>query len=195
MNIKKYMLLLALPLGLCVVTPAYSSVITGSQSAIHEITGGLDGDIDTTGLASDGEVDTLSAGANRIIQTVNIDNNYEEGFKVTMASTNSLLLKRATTHSDASAYGATVVTEIAYTLGLMENESNTGTLGTGTAPADFTSAHPLTVAVPTMTRAQTTATVGYDLDVIVNVAATPSLLQGNYTDTLTLTWALCDEPG
>ena len=187
------MLLLALPLGLCVVTPAYSSVITGSQSAIHGIEGGEVGDIDTTDLAN--TADTLSAGANRIIQTVNIDNNYEEGFKVTMASTNSLLLKRATTHSDASAYGATVVTEIAYTLGLMENESNTGTLGTGTAPADFTSAHPLTVAVPTMTRAQTTATVGYDLDVIVNVAATPSLLQGNYTDTLTLTWALCDEPG
>ncbi len=136
-----------------------------------------------------------SSATDAIIATGTIDNNSDHGWKLTVASTNHGILKRTTGTGDSGTLG--VGTEILYTN--IKLVKTSGTLGAGLTdpagvPKDISDngGTPGTIIFNTGASVgshgtATTATCAYVYALKINYAADTTLLQGTYSDTLTLT--------
>jgi hypothetical protein len=133
---------------------------------------------------------TADAGATAVtIASGVIDNNYQNGWNLTVASTNLGKLIRA---SAADSDGSSSADEILYTNIIWENAG--GTLGAGLTDPDGSSQAITTGSATFETGAiatpATTATVAYAYNLNITWGADTTLLQGTYEDTITMTLAV-----
>jgi hypothetical protein len=133
---------------------------------------------------------TADAGATAVtIASGVIDNNYQNGWNITVASGNSgKLIRNAAANSD----GATSADEILYTniiwaktggvlgVGLTDPDASTEDITGGSATFETGA-----IATPA-----TTATVAYAYNLNITWGADTTLLQGTYEDTITMTLAV-----
>ena len=133
-----------------------------------------------------------SAGNDVTIATITIDNNYENAFDLKLDFTNDGVFTRVAAAGD----GITVVSGVGAVIPITEFRlSGSGTLGAGLSspPATFTlsGSGPASYTWDTGAK-QSTATVGYQVDVKADWAADTRLLQGTYQETLTATLTVGD---
>jgi hypothetical protein len=135
-----------------------------------------------------------SEGAATTVASITVSNNYENAWDLKLAFTNDGQFKRVSADGDASA-ATGVGAEIDITAFSLEaNEA--GTLGTGlTAPTGaFTLTEDASHDFYTFDNAatQTTATVGYVMDIKCSWDANSEDLQGTYQETITATLTVGD---
>ncbi len=177
--------------ALCGATAASAGLVGGSADPINTNTN-VSYIANLTIVGAAGQTDTT-------VVTGTIDNNFDHGWKLTVASTNLGILKRTSGTGDTGAAG--VGTEIPYTS--IKLTTTGGTLGAGlTAPVGTHNIAAGTgyggVAGTTyfntgsdaLTPAEaTTATVGYGYALKISWTADTRILSGTYSDTITLTLA------
>jgi hypothetical protein len=134
-----------------------------------------------------------SLGNDVTIATITIDNNYENAFDLKLDFTNDGVFTRVAAAGD----GITVVSGVGAVIPITQfTLSGTGTLGAGLSspPATFTltSDAGSDYYIWDTHHIQTTATVGYQVEVKADWAADTRLLQGTYRETLTATLTVGD---
>lgn len=149
--------------------------------------------INTVSSSAVTTLDFDSAGANVVIDTITISNNYEWAFNLTLAFTNGGNFYRVSASGDGTTCTGSCSQVPITTLQLVQHGS--GTLGTGLTPPSGT--FTLTPGTPpyytwSPGTTQTTATVGYQVDVLATWAQDSSRLEGTYKETLTATLTVGD---
>jgi hypothetical protein len=141
----------------------------------------------------DGATSLDTGGTDVMIASGTINNNYENGWKLTVTSTrNGKLVRTGVSNGD----GTDTPDEIVYTN--IKFVKTAGTLG-----SDLTDPHNSAKDITSGTcafstgvigsSAATTATVDYDFELQITYAADDSLLQGTYDDTIGMTLTVDDD--
>lgn len=171
-------------------TLAYASSVSagpvgGAVQAINSLTNQVD--VTSLNIGDTYANGGAKSGTDVTIVTAQIDNNFDKGWKLTVASANSgkLLL---------SGSGGGAGREVLYTN--VKLVKTAGTLGTDLADPSGTSVDVTGGSGMFNTRTNqgalntaTTATVGYQFALKISWSADTSLLRGDYRDTITLTLA------
>lgn len=168
--------------GICLAAPVYPS--------------GTVTDINTVSSSAVTTLPFSNAGNDVTIATITIDNNWENAFDLKLEFTNDGVFKR---YSVANGDGIAVKTGSGAEIPITQftlHPNGTGTLGAGlSAPApevfSLSGSGPASYTWDTQ-HTQTTATVGYQVDVQADWAADTRLLQGTYRETLTATLTVGD---
>jgi hypothetical protein len=129
------------------------------------------------------------------IATITIDNNYENAFDLKLGFTNDGVFKRVAAAGGDGTTAIGVGAQIPITQFTL-HPNGSGTLGAGlSSPAGtfvLTSDAGADYYIWDTHHTQTTATVGYQVDVQADWAADTRLLQGTYRETLTATLTVGD---
>ncbi len=150
--------------------------------------------INTVSSTAETTLDFDSNGTDVPIATITISNNYENAFDLTLGFTNGGYFKRvaATGGDGTAATGAGAQIQMS---SLKLQPHGSGTLGTGLTPPSgiFT----LLAGTPPYytwdtAATQSTATVGYEVDVLASWLSDTMHLEGTYQETLTVTLTVGD---
>jgi hypothetical protein len=151
------------------------------------------GTVDPVNTVSSSAVTTLdfdNNGNDVAIATITIDNNWENAFDLKLEFTNDGVFKRVAAAGGDGTAATGAGAQIAITEFKLHPNGN-GTLGTGlTSPAGtitLTADAGADYYIWDTHHTQTTATVGYEVEVQADWAASTSHLQGTYREELTVT--------
>jgi len=157
---------------------------SGTLSAINSVSSTAVTDLD---FDNDGNDVTIA--------TITIDNNYENAFDLTLEFANDGVFKRVA----AAGGDGTAATGVGAEIPITEfrlHPNGTGTLGTGLTPPSgtftLTSDAGADYYVWDTHATQSTATVGYQVEVQADWSTDTRLLQGTYRETLTVTLSVGD---
>lgn len=157
---------------------ADTGAIGGSNPLVNTLTGGT--------FANAATITPATAINNLVVYTATLNSNSATGWKLTVGSTNSGKLIRTTVPA-----GCTTGCELTYTNVSLVRTS--GTLGGGLtdpqATKDITSNSTFFSTGLGATASATSATVDYLFDLKINLPVNRNLLQGTFTDSLTVTLA------
>jgi hypothetical protein len=167
--------------GICLADVVYPS---GTVTAINTVSSSAVTTLDFNSLGND-----------VTIATITIGNNYENAFDLKFEFTNDGIFKRYAAAGGDGTAATGVGAEIPITQFRL-HPNGSGTLGTGlSSPAGtfvLTSDAGADYYIWDTHATQTTATVGYQVEVQADWAADTRLLQGTYRETLTATLTVGD---
>jgi hypothetical protein len=167
--------------GICLANPVFPDGNVSASSTIDSFTAvtGLDFD-------NDGTFTTMA--------TIMVSNNYEKAWDLQLDFANDGVFKRhSVTNGDGIAVVSGTGAEIPMTA-IRFHPTGTGTLGSGlTAPGTIT----LSGSGPASYKyecggTQSTATVGYEMDIQCSWHTSTALLQGTYRESITATLTIGD---
>jgi hypothetical protein len=173
-------------LALAGICSAVALVPEGTVTAINSIS--------ASSAVTSLNFNTLGTAAT--IATITIENNYENAFDLKLAFTNNGVFKRVAAAGGDGITATGVGAQVPITLFTLHKGG--GTLGAGLTDPSGTTFSSLTTDaggdyyIWDTQHKQTTATVGYQLEVQADWVADTRLLQGTYRETLTATLTVGD---
>jgi WD40 repeat protein len=181
-------------LNIITIASAFYLALTGIALADAVFPSGTVTAINNVSSSAVTSLDFDHLGNDVTIATITIDNNYENAFDLKLAFTNDGVFKRVAAAGGDGTSATGIGTQIPITQFTLQ--PNAGTLGTGlSSPAGTFSLTPDAGGayyIWDTHHTQTTATVGYQVEVQADWVADTGLLQGTYRETLTATLTVGD---